>query len=100
MGGRELFGSEFAVAVEDGDVGALAAWIEGSSTGYDATRADWERRGAEATEFIGTEYSREQATHDLVACFGAIETAPGVAATLVTSRDLPRRSVADRAETG
>ena len=28
MGGRELFGSEFAVAIEDGDVGALMDWIE------------------------------------------------------------------------
>ena len=27
MGGRELFGSEYAVAIEDGDVGALATWL-------------------------------------------------------------------------
>jgi Glycosyl transferases group 1 len=99
MGGRELFGSEFAVAVDDGDVGALAAWIERFVAGYDAHRGEWERRGAEATDFVRSVYSREQATRDLVACFSAIGPRTGVAPTVVTRRDLPRRSIATRART-
>ena len=73
MGGRELFGSEYAVAIEDGDVGALATWIERFVAEYDECRGEWERRGAEATDFVRSTYSRERATADLVACFGAID---------------------------
>jgi glycosyltransferase involved in cell wall biosynthesis len=97
MGGRELFGSECAVAIEDGEVGALATWIERFVADYDKCREEWQRRGAEATAFIRSAYSRECAASDLVACFGGIAPRPGVEASVVTSRELPRRSVADRA---
>jgi glycosyltransferase involved in cell wall biosynthesis len=97
MGGRELFGSEFAVAIEDGDVGALATWIERFVADYDKCRDEWECRGVEATAFVRSTYSRECAASDLVACFGAIAPRPAVEASPVTSKDLPRRSVADRA---
>ena len=86
MGGRELFGSEYAVAIEDGDVGALATWIERFVAEYDDCRTQWERRGAEATDFVGSTYSRERATADLVACFGAITTRRAVTSTTVTVR--------------
>jgi glycosyltransferase involved in cell wall biosynthesis len=97
MGGRELFGSECAVAIEDGDVGALATWIERFVADYDECRDEWERRGAEATAFVRSAYSRECAASDLVACFGVIAPRPGVEASLVTTKELPRRSVAERA---
>jgi Glycosyl transferases group 1 len=97
MGGRELFGSEYAVAIEGGDVGALATWIARFVAGYDKCRDEWERRGADATAFVRSAYSRERATSDLVACFGAITTRRAVISTPVTVRDFPRRSVADRA---
>ncbi len=96
MGGRELFGSEYAVAIEDGDVGALATWIERFVAEYEDCRSAWERRGAAAIDYVRSDYSRERATADLVASFGTIT--PGRAiSTPVTVRDLPRRSVADRA---
>jgi Glycosyl transferases group 1 len=96
MGGRELFGSEFAVAIEDGDVGALADWIERFVAGYDAQRAEWERRSGEATEFVTSTYSRARATDDLVACFGTIAPRAGVT-SVITTKELPRRTVVDRA---
>ncbi len=95
-GGRELFGSEFAVAVEDGDVGALATWIEQFVAGYDAKRSEWERLGAAATDFVRSAYSRDVATSDLVACFGAIEPRAGVS-SVITTKELPRRTVVDHA---
>ena len=85
------------MAIEDGDVGALATWIERFVAEYDECRGEWERRGAEATDFVRSAYSRERATADLVACFGAIAPGRAVTSTPVTVRDLPRRSVADRA---
>ena len=87
MGGRELFGSEFAVAIDDGDVGALATWIERFVAEYDKCRDEWERRGAEATDFVRSTYSRERATTDLVACFGAITSRRAVT---VDARDCAR----------
>jgi glycosyltransferase involved in cell wall biosynthesis len=97
MGGRELFGSEFAVAVEDDDVGALATWIERFVTDYDKCRDEWERRGAEATAFVRSTYSQERSSADLAACFGAIAACHCVEASSIVTKDLPRRSVADRA---
>jgi Glycosyl transferases group 1 len=96
-GGRELFGSEYAVAIEDGDVGALTTWIERFVAQYDDCRSAWERRGDEATDFVRSGYSRECATADLVACFGAIDPRCEVSSASMTAKELPRRSVVDRA---
>ncbi len=99
MGGRELFCSDFAVPVEDGDVGALADAVTQFVAGYDDEREAWERRGREAVAFVRSRYSREQATRDLVACFGTIRPRLGVAATTIVRHDLPGRGLATRART-
>ena len=96
MGGRELFGSEFAVAIEDGDVLSLATAVEGFVAGYDQERARWDRLGNDAVAFVTSTYSHDQATRDLLACFDGITPGAGVATTLDRS-DLPRRSLAWRA---
>jgi glycosyltransferase involved in cell wall biosynthesis len=95
MGGRELFACDAATAIEDGDVGALATWVEAFVAGYERSAAEWARRADEAVAFIRTTYSRKQATEDLLACFDAVAPRHGVARRRITVRDLPRRSVAD-----
>ena len=100
MGGRELFGAEYAVAVEDGDVGALAMWIEEFVTKYDGSRTQWERLGVAATDFVTSTYSRERSTSDLIECFGGIEPRPDVRAVSLSAKDLPRPGLVDRARTG
>jgi glycosyltransferase involved in cell wall biosynthesis len=89
-GGRELFGAPFAVAIDDGDVSALADAVELFLGNYDDQREEWERRGREAVTFVRARYSREQATRDLVACFGTIPPRPGIAPTTIVRRALPR----------
>lgn len=98
-GGRELFGAEYAVAIDDGGVGALAQWVEGFVHKYDRARPHWERLGAAATDFVAATYSRERSKQDLVQCFGAIEPRTDVPASSLNVGDLPRRSLADRART-
>jgi glycosyltransferase involved in cell wall biosynthesis len=95
-GGRELFECEAAVAIEDGDVAALAAWIGDFVAGYDAARAWWTARGDAAVEFVSATYSRERATRDLLACFGTVDARRGSDAAILTIDDLPQRSRVDR----
>ncbi len=96
MGGRELFGSEFAVAIEDADVLSLATTVEEFVVGYDRDRARWDRLGNDAVAFVTSTYSRDQATRDLLGCFDGITPGAEVATTLERT-DLPRRSLAWRA---
>jgi glycosyltransferase involved in cell wall biosynthesis len=98
-GGRELFGRDGAVAVDDGDVAALADWIDGFVGAYDTAAGVWRQRGDDAAKWIRSTYTREQATDDLVTCFSSIPTRPEVASQGLRADDLPRPGVVDRVRT-
>jgi glycosyltransferase involved in cell wall biosynthesis len=99
MGGRELFACDAAIAIEDGDVGALAACVEEFVTRYDDDAPQWARRGDAAVDFVRATYSKARATDDLLACFNGISRGDHAAAHELVARDLPRRNAVERART-
>ena len=86
MGGRELFGGPYAVAIEDGDVLALAEAVEEFVTTYDRRTAERARLAAEGEAFIRSTYSRERATADLMAFFTPVVQERGPAVDVEVSR--------------
>ena len=57
MGGREIFRSPFALAIEDGDVLALAMAVETFLVSYDQRAAELERLALQGATFIASTYS-------------------------------------------
>ncbi len=101
MGGRELFGAEYAVAIDDGDVGALARWVEDFVRKYDSSRLHWERLGVAATDFVSSTYSRDRDRHRTSSSASARSTpASEIGASTITKKDLPRPTITERARGG
>ncbi len=58
-GGREIFQSPFALAIEDGDVLALAIAVEAFLVSYDQRAAELERLAIQGSAFIPSTSSHE-----------------------------------------
>jgi hypothetical protein len=88
MGGREIFRPPFAVAIEDGDVLALAEAVEEFLVGYDVRAAALERQAVQGAEFIASTYSRERATEDLTRVFAPLQQSDGGVERVLGRREL------------
>jgi hypothetical protein len=93
MGGREIFRPPFALAIEDGDVLALAIAVEEFLVSYEQRTAELERLAIQGAEFIASTYSRECATEDLRRVFQPlVQSDGGEAEAVISRRDLSYES--------
>jgi glycosyltransferase involved in cell wall biosynthesis len=91
MGGREIFQPPFALAIEDGDVLALAMAVEEFLVTYDERAAELEQQALHGAAFIASTYSRECATEDLTRFFNPLEQSAGRDVEVsISRRDISR----------
>ena len=69
MAGREYFREPFAIAIEDGDVVALARHVEEFVSTYDQRAQELSELAHEASRFICETYSEEREREELISFF-------------------------------